>query len=305
MIIDYPVSSTALAAQEIARDKKRIVIFSSAGAPVLSGKACSPYGFQWMFDTYGLSNGLPEPLAKRGVDSYYFITADYVAGQAVEADFRAALDRAGLKALGGVKYPLGSLDMSSFVVPALSSPAKGLVIAGAGADMTNVMKAAVNFGLKESGKTIVAPATFITDVKGLGLAAAQGLIYVDSFYWDRDDRTRGFAKRFYEKRKAMPTSAQAGVYSGVRHYLKAVDAAKSIDADLVAAKMREMPVEDDAIHSGLIRPDGRVAHDMLLVQVKTPAESQADWDLLKIIAEVPIEKAVKPLADSDCPLVKK
>ena len=306
MAIDYPVSSAALAAQEIGRDKKRIIIYSSAGTPLLSGKACSPYGFQWMFDSYSLSAGLAGPLKARGIDSFFFITADYIAGTTLEAEFRGMLDRTGLKAVGGVKYALNAPDMSSPVLTALASPAKALVLAGAGSDMANAIKAAQDFGIRTSNKVMVTPATFITDIKALGLHAAQGLIFVDAFYWDRDERSRRFARRFAARFKgAMPTSAQAGVYSGTRHYLRAVEAANSIDADRVAEKMRELTVDDDVFPGSRVRPDQRLEHDMLVVQVKQPSSSKGEWDLEEIIGVVPGHEALRPLASSECPLVKK
>lgn len=305
MIIDYPVSSTAVAAQEIAREKKRIVIFSSAGAALLSGKGCSPYGFQWLYDTNSASAALPAQLAKRGVDKFFFITADYTAGHALEADFRAAIEKNGLTTVGSVKYPLGSPDMSAYILEAMGSDAQGIVIAGAGGDMANVLKAAESFGITTSGKTIVAPAAFLTDIKGLGLQAAQNLMLVDPFYWDRDDKSRDFADRFFKKTGKMPTAPQGGVYSGVLHYLKSVKAANSIEADPVIAEMRKSPVNDAVIRDGVIRPDGRVAHDMLLVQVKTPDESKGDWDLEKVIEVLPADQTVKPLAQSECSLVAK
>lgn len=305
MAVDYPVSPAALAAQEVAREKKRIIIFSSAGTPALSRKACSPYGFQWTMDTYSLANGLAAPLAKQGVESFYFVSADYAGGKAIEDEFRRALDRQKLKALDGVKFPLNSPDMSAYVMSAQASAAKGIVIAGAGGDLTNILKTARSFGLTDGGKTIVAPSAFLTDVKGLGLEVTQGLMFVDPFYWDRDESSRRFAQKFYAKRKAMPTAPQSGVYSAVLHYLKSVQAANSVDADLVAAKMRETLVNDDMVKNGRIRPDGRLAHDMSLVRVKKPSQSKGEWDLLEIIANIPAEQTVPPLSESECPLVKK
>lgn len=305
MTVDYPVSPAALAAQEVAREKKRIIIFSSAGTPALSRKACSPYGFQWTMDTYSLANGLAAPLAKQGVDGFYFVSADYAGGKAIEEEFRRALARNKMKALDGVKFPLNSPDMSAYVMSAQASPAKGIVIAGAGGDLTNILKTARSFGLTEGGKTIVAPSAFLTDVKGLGLEVTQGLMFVDPFYWDRDESSRRFAQKFFAKRKAMPTAPQSGVYSAVLHYLKAVKAADSVDADLVAAKMRQTPVNDAMVKNGQIRPDGRLAHDMSLVRVKKPSQSKGEWDLLEIIANIPAEQTVPPLSESECPLVKK
>jgi branched-chain amino acid transport system substrate-binding protein len=257
-----------------------------------------------MFDTYSNSFGLVKPLMEQGLDSFYFITVDYALGHAAQADFTKALEAANLKIVGSVKTPLNAPDLSSPVLVAKASKAKAIIIAAGGPDMVNSVKAAQSFGLAKTGKRIITPYVFLTDIRAMGLETAQGLIFVDAFYWDLDDRTREFAKRFFERHKAMPTFAQAGVYSATRHYLKAVEAVKSIDADLVSAKMRETPVEDAVVKHGKIRPDGRLVHDMYLVEVKSPAESKSDWDVEKVLRVIPGDQAFKPLSESDCPLIK-
>lgn len=305
MVIDFPNSGVALAVQEIARAKQKIAIYSTAATTALSGAACSPTGFQWTYDTYSNTAGIATALVKQGFDSWYFITVDYAFGASLEADARKAVVAAGGKVVGSVKHPLNTPDFSSFLLQAQSSKAKVVVLANAGADMVNGIKQAEEFGLQQRGQTLVAPVTFITDVHSLGLKVAQGLTFVAGYYWDFNDQTRAFAKKFYERRKAMPTMAQAGVYSGTLHYLKAIAAAGTDDALAVAAKMRELPVRDSFTQSGTVRADGRMVHDMYLVQVKSPAESKAPWDYYKVLATIPASDAFKPLSESDCPLVKK
>lgn len=304
MVVDFPNSSTALAAQEIARDKKRIAIFTSGGSAALTGKACSPYGFHWMYDTYSNSVGLANSLVERGMKSFYFVTVDYAFGHALEGDFTKALTKAGATIVGGTKFPLNSSDMSSVMLTALNSSAQAIVLAAAGADNINGVKTAREFGMDKSKQTLVVPAAMITDIKAMGLKDAQGAVFVDSFYWNMDERSRAFGKRFDAKMHKMPTMGQAGTYSAVRHYLQAVKDTGSVDADVVAKRMRETPVDDDVVRGGHIRADGRLVKPMYLVQVNTPAESTGPWDLEKIIATIPAEKAFRPLSESDCPLVK-
>lgn len=304
MVVDFPNSSTALAAQEIARNKKRIIMFTSGGSAVLTGKACSPYGFHWMYDTYSQSVGLANSLVERGLNSYYFVTVDYAFGQALESDFTKALKASGATITGGTKFALNTPDMSSSVLSALGSGAKAIVLAAAGGDNINGVKTAREFGLQKSGQTLIVPAAMITDVKAMGLEAAQGAVFVDSFYWNMDDRARNFGRRFEAKMKKMPTMGQAGTYSAVRHYLQAIKDTDSVDADKIAARMRETPVDDDVVRGGKIRADGRLVKPMYVVQVKTPSESTGPWDLEKVIATIPAEKAFRPLSESDCPLVR-
>lgn len=305
MVIDFPNSGVALAVQEVAREKKKVAIFSTAGSTDLTGKACSPTGFQWTYDNYSNSAGLARAMVKQGYESWYFLTVDYAFGISLENEAAKALTAAGGKSMGSVRHPLNTADFSSFLLTAQASKAKVIALASAGGDVINAVKQAGEFGISQGGQTLVAPVTFITDIRALGLSAAQGLTFVTGFYWDLNDETRAFAKKFYERRKAMPTMAQAGVYSGVLHYLKAVAAAGTDDAEAVSAKMRELPVRDAFTRTGTVRADGRMVHDMYLVQVKKPAESKAPWDYYKVLATLPADVAFRSLEESTCPLVKK
>src|ERR1700730_18241879 len=279
LIVDMPNSGTALAVQEVARRLRKINITSTAGSLALTGKSCAPTSFHWMWDTYSNSYGLVKALARKKLDTWFFITADYAFGLALESDFRKAIDQTGGKTLGAVKHPVGMQDFSSQILFAQASNARAVVVASGGNDIVNTLKTANEFGLQKSGVTFVAPATFLTDVKSMGLDIGQGLTYITGFTWNYDDESRAFARKFFERHKAMPTMGQAGVYSAVRHYLRAVAEARTVDADLVAAKMREMPVSDAVIRHGKIRDDGRLVHDMYLVEVPRKGDTQDPWDL--------------------------
>ena len=300
-----PNSGTALAVQEVARNLKKINITSTAGSLALTGKSCGPTSFHWMWDTYSNSYGLVKALSKKKIDSWFFITADYAFGHALEADFRKAIEQMGGKTLGSVKHPVGMQDFSSLILAAQASKARGVVVASGGNDIVNTLKSANEFGLQKAGISFVAPATFLTDVKSMGLDIAQGLTYITGFTWNYDDESRAFAQKFFERHKAMPTMGQAGVYSATRHYLRAVAAANSLDATKVAEKMREMPVSDAVIRNGKIREDGRLVHDMYLVEVRRPGESANPWDLEKVQDTLAGNDVFRPLSESDCPLVKK
>lgn len=304
MVIDFPNSSTALAVQEIAKQKRKVDIVSTGGAMALTNQNCSPTGFHWAWDTYSVSTPLVKRLVGQGKDTWYYVTVDYAFGQSLEADFRKAVDAAGGKNVGSTKHPLNASDFSSPMVAAMSSKAKVVVLANAGNDMVNGVKAATEFGLVKGGQTVITPSTFITDVKSLGLNAAQGLTYVSPFKLDLDATSSDFAERFFKRHKAYPTHGQIGVYSGVLHYLKAVEAAKSVDGPAVADKMRALPVNDAFVHGGKVRIDGRMVHDVYLVQAKTPAESSGPWDLVKTVATIPGDEAFRPLSASECSLVK-
>jgi branched-chain amino acid transport system substrate-binding protein len=305
MAIDFPNSSTALAVQDIGKQKNKITIVSTGATTALTGKSCTPISFHWTYDTYSNSYPLAQQLIKNGKDTWTYITVDYAFGHALEADFRKAVEASGGKNVGSTKHPLNASDFSSPILAAQATKAKVVVLANAGNDMINGVKAAGEFGLTKAGQTVIIPVTFITDIKSLGLKAAQGLSYVDAYNLELDDKARAFAKKFLERQKAAPSMGQIGVYSGVLHYLKAVKAANSIDAMAVADKMRAMPVNDAFVHNGKIRPDGRMIHDMYVVQVKTEAESKGPWDLVKVVGTIPANQAFKPLAESECPLVKK
>ena len=300
-----PNSGTALAVQEVARTLKKINITSTAGSLALTGKSCGPTSFHWMWDTYSNSYGLVKALSKKKLDTWFFITADYAFGHALEADFRKAIEQMGGKTLGSVKHPVGMQDFSSLILAAQASKARGVVVASGGNDIVNTLKSANEFGLQKAGISFVAPATFLTDVKSMGLDIAQGLTYITGFTWTYDDTSRAFAQKFFERHKAMPTMGQAGVYSATRHYLRAVAAANSVDATKVAEKMRELPVSDAVIRNGRIREDGRLVHDMYLVEVRRPGEFPDQWDLEKVQDVMAGNDVFRPLSESDCPLVKK
>jgi branched-chain amino acid transport system substrate-binding protein len=257
-----------------------------------------------MWDTYSNSYGLVKGLAKKKLDTWYFITADYAFGHALEADFRKGIEMMGGKVLGGSKHPVGMMDFSSLILAAQASKAKAVLVASGGNDIVNTLKAANEFGLQKAGVSFVAPATFLTDVKSIGLDIGQGLTYVTGFNWNYDAESRTFGQKFFERHKAMPTMGQAGVYSAVRHYLRAVEAAKTLDAEKVAEQMRAMPVSDAVVRNGRIRADGRLVHDMYLVEVRRPGESSDPWDLERVQDTLAGDDVFRPLAESDCPLVK-
>jgi branched-chain amino acid transport system substrate-binding protein len=305
LIVDMPNSGTALAVQEVARQGRRINITSTAGSLALTGKSCAPTSFHWMWDTYSNSYGLVKALARKKLDTWFFITADYAFGHALEADFRKAIEQMGGKTVGSAKHPVGMQDYGSLILSAQSSGARAVVVANGGNDIVNTLKAANEFGLQKAGINFIAPATFLTDVKSMGLNVAQGLTYVTGFTWNYDDQSRAFAQAFFKRHNAMPTMGQAGVYSAVRHYLRAVQAAETLDGEKVAARMREMPVSDAVVRNGKIREDGRLVHDMYLVEVRRPGESGDAWDLEKVLDTLPGDEVFRRLSESDCPLVKK
>lgn len=302
-IADFSNSSVGFAVQGLANERKKITLVA-AGSSDFTGKACSPFSTQWVYNSYSNGYGLARLLASRGMDSVYLLTVDYTFGHAFANDVRTAVTENGGKVLGEVRFPLNSFDLSSYLLQAQASKAKLIVTAAAGSDMTSTVKQANEFGITP-GQALAAPAVFITDVNSMGLQAAQGLQFVTAFYWDRTPDSRAWAEKFFARQKAMPSMTQAGVYSAVRHYLKAVEAAKTDDAVAVAAKMRELPVRDMNIENGRVREDGQVMHDMYLVEVKKPDESRRAWDYYKVLTTVPADQAFQALADSACPLVGK
>ena len=305
-IIDVAASATALAASEIARARNKIIIFNGPGSIRLSNEACGPYTVHYVFDTYAQANVTGLATVKQGLDSWYFLTADYAFGQDLERDTTAVVQKAGGKVVGGVKHPLNTSDFSSFLLQAQSSKAKVVGLANAGGDTINAIKQAAEFGLTKSGGQKLSPLlAFISDIDSVGLETAQGLILAEAFYWDLNDGTREFTKRFQARTKRVPTSAQAGVYSSVGHYLKAVKAAGTTDAAAVMKLMKETPINDMFAKNGKIREDGRMVHDMYLFEVKKPSESKGRWDDYKLLATVPGDQAFQPLEASRCPLVKK
>ena len=306
-IADVPTSSVALAIQEVTRQKKRLFLMSAAGSSDLTGKACSPYGFQWTYDTYALGQGTGGTIVKQGGNSWFFITANYAFGHALQRDTSDAVKAAGGKVLGSVKVPQNTQDFSSFLLKAQASKAKVIGLANAGGDTINSIKQASEFGIAADGHKLAGLFVFITDVHSLGLKVAQGLIITSAWYWDKDDASRAFANRFMARNPngLPPTYTQAGVYSAVTHYLKAIKAAGTDDADKVSAEMRAMKINDFMTKDGWIREDGRIMRDMYVEEVKSPEQSKYPFDYFKTLATIPAEQAFRPLNDGGCPLVKR
>ena len=306
LILDVPTSSVALAVSQITKDKNKILINSGAGTSDLTGKACSPNTIHWTYDTYALGQGTGGAMVKAGGDTWFFVTADYAFGHALERDTAAVVQKSGGKVLGQVRTPFPGTDFSSFLLQAQASKAKVIGLANAGGDLINSVKQASEFGITQGGQKLAGLLTFITEVNALGLQAAQGLVLTESFYWDKDDQTRAWSERFAKLNGGKkPTMVHAGVYSGMLHYLKAVEATKSKDATAVVAKMKDTPTDDPLFGKGSVRADGRKLHDMYLYEVKKPAESKGPWDYYKLISTIPADQAFRPVTEGDCPLVKK
>jgi len=304
-IFDVPTSSVALAINQITRDKGKAFINSGAASSDLTGKACSPNTVHWTYDTWMLANGTGSAIVKTGGNTWFFLTADYAFGHALERDTTAAINKAGGKVIGSVRVPFPGTDFSSFLLQAQASKAKVIGLANAGGDTINSIKQAAEFGITKGGQSLAGMLMFLADVHSLGLNTAQGLIFTTTFYWDLNDQTRAFAKRMAAANNGKyPTMVQAGVYSSVLHYLKAVEAAKTDDGTKVVAKMKELPTDDPLFGKGSIRADGRALHPAYLVEVKKPSESKGPYDYLKIRATIPADQAFRPLADGGCPLVK-
>jgi branched-chain amino acid transport system substrate-binding protein len=305
VILDVPTSSVALAISTLTREKNKIHINSGGGSSDLTGSQCSPNTVHWTYDTWALANGTGSAMVKRGGDSWYFLTADYAFGHALERDTSAVVTKSGGKVLGSSRHPLSATDFSSFLLSAQSSKAKVIGLANAGGDTINSIKAAADFGIVSGGQSLAGLLIFVADIKALGLQTAQGLVLSESFYWDLNDQTRAFSKRFAERHGGkMPTMVHAGVYAGALHYLKAVEALKDKDSAKVMAKMKEMPTDDPLFGKGQIRVDGRKIHPMYLFEVKKPSESKGEWDLYKLVSTIPTEQAFRPLNEGGCSLVK-
>jgi branched-chain amino acid transport system substrate-binding protein len=307
LIVDVPNSSVALAVNQITREKNKVFINSGAATSDLTGKACSPNTIHWTYDTWALANGTGKAVVKTGGTSWFFVTADYAFGHALERDTEAVVLANGGKVLGKVRHPLQTQDFSSFLLQAQGSGAKVIGLANAGGDTINSVKQAAEFGITQGGQNLAALLMFVTDVHSLGLKTAQGLVFTSAWYWDLNDNDRAFAKEFAAANRGMhPSMVQAGVYSGVTHYLKAVEALGS-DADgaAVVAKMKEMPTDDKLFGKGEVRADGRKIHDLHLFEVKTPAESKGPWDYYKVRATIPAAEAFRPLDKGECPLVNR
>jgi branched-chain amino acid transport system substrate-binding protein len=306
VIVDVPTSSVALAVSGVTKDKNKVFLVSGAATSDLTGKACSPNTVHWTYDTWALANATGREIVKNGGDTWFFLTADYAFGAALERDVTKVVESSGGKVLGGVKHPLNASDFSSFLLQAQASKAKIIGLANAGGDTINSIKQAAEFGIVSKGQKLASLLVFISDVNALGLPTAQGLTLSESFYWDRDDKTRAWSQRFGAKKGgAMPTMVQAGVYAAVRHYLKAIAELKNArDGKAVVTKMEAIPTEDDLFGKGTIDPNGRTRHSMYVYEVKTPAESKAKWDYYKLIREVPADQAFRAPADSGCSLIK-
>ena len=304
LIVDVPVSAVGLAVQNIANEKKKLFITHSTGAADFHGKFCSPYAIQWVFDTHALAVGTAQEVVKRGGDTWFFITDDYAFGHSLERDASAVIVKNGGKVLGSVRPPFATPDLSSFILQAQASKAKIIGIAAGPPNNTNEIKTAGEFGIFKGGQQMAGLLVLITDIHSLGLPAAQGLLLTTSFYWDMDDKTREWSKRYFAKMNRMPTMWQAGVYSSVMHYLEAIKASGTDEPLKVAAKMREKPIEDFFARNGRLREDNLMVHDHMLVQVKTPEESKYPWDYYKILSHISGAEAFGP-PDPACSLVKK
>jgi branched-chain amino acid transport system substrate-binding protein len=304
-IFDLVTSATALAVREVSRTRNKIDMVSGAAATPLTGKACSQTGFHWTYDTYALAVGTGGAVVKNGGDTWFFITADYAFGHSLEKDTADVVKANGGKVLGSVRHPFPNADFSSFLLQAQGSGAKIIGLANAGQDTINSIKQAKEFGITDAGQSLAGLLLFISDIHSLGLGTAKGLLLTTGFYWDMNDQTRAWSKRFEEKMGKKPTMVHAGVYSSVMHYLNAAKALGTDDGVKVAEKMRATPVNDMFATNGVVRADGRMVHDMYLAQVKAPTESKGPWDYYKILRTIPGDEAYKPLKDSDCPLVKK
>jgi branched-chain amino acid transport system substrate-binding protein len=306
VIVDVPNSGVALAVNQIVRDKGKVFINSGAASSDLTGAKCSPNTVHWTYDTWMLANGTGSAIVKRGGKTWFFLTADYAFGYALERDTEAVVTKAGGTVVGKVRVPINTQDFSSFLLQAQASKAQIIGLANAGGDTINSIKQAAEFGIVKGGQNLAGLLVFLSDVHGLGLEKAQGLILTTTFYWDHDDKTRAWAKKFAARNDGKyPTMVQAGVYAGVLHYLKAVAALKSDDGTKVVAEMKKLPTDDPLFGKGTIRADGRKVHPAYLVEVKKPSESKGPYDYYKILATIPADQAFRPLADGGCELVKK
>ncbi|RJG03015.1 ABC transporter substrate-binding protein [Noviherbaspirillum sedimenti] len=305
VLMDLVPTNVALAVMEVAQQKNKLAIVVGSASSTITNDKCNANSSHWMYDTYSSSVGTGKALVKRGADSWFFLTADYAFGKSLEKDVSDVVTGAGGKVLGSVKHPLNASDFSSFLLQAQNSKAKVIGLANAGGDTVNAVKQAGEFGIAAKGQLVAPLLMFISDVHSIGLNYSQGMYLTEGFYWDLNDETRAWSKRFFSAHKRMPTMAQAGMYSAVLHYLKSVKAAGTDETAAVNKKMRELPISDVVIPKGKLREDGRVVHDMLLLQVKKPSESKAPWDYYKVIGTVPGDEAFRPLAQSNCPLVKK
>jgi branched-chain amino acid transport system substrate-binding protein len=304
-IADLTTSSVALAVQEIGKQNGKVTLTSGAATSRLTGDACSPTGFHWAYDTVALANGTGKAVVEEGLKKWFFLTADYAFGYALEKDVSEVVKAAGGEVVGAVRHPLNTSDFSSFLLQAQGSGAEVVGLANAGMDTTTSIKQAAEFGIVAGGQSLAGLLLVLSDIHALGLETAKGLVLTTGFYWDLDDESRAWSQRYYERMQRMPNMVQAGVYSSVMHYLKAVQEAGTDEGKVVAAKMKELPIKDMFARNGKVREDGRMVHDMYLARVKTPAESKKPWDYYEIVRTIPGDQAYLPLDRSPCPLVKK
>jgi len=297
-------SSTALAVIKVSKEKNRIALVTGAGSSRITNEDCNDVTVHWAYDTYATGNGTGKAVVKQGGKTWYFLTADYAFGQSLEKDTTAVVLANGGQVLGSVRHPFPSTDLSSYLLKAQASGAQVIGLANAGADTINAVKQASEFGITPAQK-LAGLLMFITDINSLGLKATQGMYLTEGFYWDMNDETRAWSKRYFDKQKKMPTMVQAGLYSAITHYLEAVKAVNSDDTQKVMAQMKKTPINDFYAKGGKIREDGRMVHDMYLMQVKTPAESRYPWDYYTMRATIPGAEAYEPLSQSRCPLIKK
>jgi branched-chain amino acid transport system substrate-binding protein len=303
-LLDVAASATALAALEVAKQRNKIAVFNGPGSTALSNEACGPQSVHYVFDNYALAHVVGAATVKSGGKTWYFLTADYAFGHDLERQTADVIKASGGQVVGAARHPLNSADLSSFLLQAQASKADVIGLANAGGDTINSIKQAAEFGIPKTQK-LAGLLVFINDIASLGLNVAQGMLLTEGFYWDLNDDTRAWSKRFFERMKKMPSAAQAGVYSSTTHYLKAVAAAGTDETGAVIRKMKELPINDMFAKNGRIREDGRMVHDMYLFQVKAPAESKGPWDFYQLVATIPGDQAFQPLAESRCPLVKK
>jgi len=304
-LMDVAASATALAVIEVAKSRNKIVVLNGPGAIRITNEACTPISIHYAYDNYALSHGTGAAMVKAGYDTWFFITADYAFGHDLEQVTAAVVREGGGRVLGSVRTPINTLDFSSALLHAQSSKAKVVGLANAGADTSNAIKQAAEFGVVRGGQKLAGLLVFINDINTLGLEAAQGMLLTNAFYWDRTEESRAWAQRYFQRMGKMPNMTQAGIYSATTHYLKAVEAAGTKETQAVMEKMRSTPINDFFVKGGKIREDGRMVHEMYLYEVKKPAESKGAWDYYKLVATIPAEEAFQPLSDSKCPLVKK
>jgi len=302
-IVDVPNSAVAFAVQELTRTKNRVFLATGTASSRLTGDACSPTTVHWTYDTYALANGTGQAVVQAGGDSWFFIAADFAVGAALMADTERVIKANGGRVLGSVRHPINSADFSSYILQAQASKAKIIGLATAGGDMINIVKQSAEYKVGEGGQRLAGLLVFIADIHSLGLQTAQGLLLTSAFYWDLNDQTRAWSKKFATRYPKVPTMIHAGTYGAVTHYLKAIAAAGTDEAKAVVAKMKEMPVDDFMTKHGVIRADGRLVRDMYLFQVKAPSESRGGFDYYKLVATIPGEKAFRPLGEGGCKLV--